>query len=277
MPTLPETSNMLSEWPANEAYALGDHTEFSVRTGAAGLPLGDSEFDPSRHQLSDINHLAPMTAATGDFYVREVQPFRPLLINVIHDARSQGEHPAIYAQKHTGMDYLATAIADAAPGIADSVRHYHISNGNDVSSAAKHAQEIIAPTDEQAQAEIEDIALRGLTFILSDFRSLKLPNATGEVLAIKMNHPLERSLPANVGFVSLGGAFEVNTNNARQLGEVNRRLTTIHEGIMSSLQESQVEAVDIVVTPKTAEYIDSKKADIAISDKLKHLAKIHKH
>ena len=251
MALFPETTSALSELAANAQYGYGDHTEQVIRTGVAGLPLGDTQFDPTRHQLSDVNHLAPLSAATGDMYVREVLPRRPISVNVVLDVRTGREHPVITNQKQRAQQMIAHGLVEALPGITDHAATYVLSDGTTRNQIDFDGENVPVHDDEDAGRKVEDIALSGLTFVVSDFKQLRLQRIDGQMIAIKANHPLERSIPRNIGFVSLGGAVELDTHDRRQLERVNTALWHRHLDIIDDIKKTGAKAVSVKAEPKS--------------------------
>lgn len=251
MALLHETSDALGDFAANTQYGFGSHYERNIRTGVAGLPLGDTEFDPTRHQLSDINHLSPMTDLTGEFYVSEVIPQRPLTVNVILDGRGGNEHHVIAAQKRRAQQGISTGLVEAVPGITDHAAAYVLSDENTRNYTNFDGEYLPVRSEEEAGRIVEDIALSGLTFVVSDFKKLRLQRIDGQMIAIKANHPLERAIPQNIGFVSLGGAIELDTHNLRQLNRVNSALEQRHDAIIDGIQAAGAKAISVQAVPKS--------------------------
>lgn len=273
MATLPETTNVLSELSSDAVYGLGDHTEYAIRTGLAGLPLGDVQFDPSRHSLNHINHLAPLAEATGEYYVRQVLPSRPMYINVVVDGRTGSEHPVIADHKRRASYALSEAIVNSVPGIADHAAQYELVDANDRNGFTSNYEQIVVSGETDASLQVSDLALGGLTFVVSDFKRLSFERVDGQLVAVKLNHPLERALPPMTkGFLSLGGGLEVNMGNAEQVAYVNDRLAAQHEAILSTLRESSAQTASAVAAPKNPDGFLSADVDREIAVAIQTLA-----
>ena len=94
-----------------------------------GIVLGDTEFDPSRHNVADINPLSLMAEATGADYVQQVIPEKPLDISVVTDLANIDDDPRISARKIDAARQLTSLLADAMPSITDHVHPYVVGSG----------------------------------------------------------------------------------------------------------------------------------------------------
>lgn len=274
MLSLPETQEVLASFAATNQNGWGEHTHGNLTAGVDGLQIGSVTFDPVRHQPGQINPLDVMGMALGEYRVPMVLPYRPLAANVIIDLTRRQDHPMVTTAKRNLGVSLTNALEASLPGITDKIHGYVI--GDTVEQLQAAGFEQIDPADEVTNARmISDIAAEGLTIVISDFRHLEFePNSLGDTVAVKTNHPSERSITANVGLITLRGDVEVNTSNARQLAAVNDRLQKEHDRITGMLRVADASVAEAVVTPRAPEGYDLSAVDQSIAAAL---AEKHNH
>ncbi|HUP26761.1 MAG TPA: hypothetical protein VM124_03910 [Candidatus Limnocylindrales bacterium] len=265
MRSLPETQDALANLAANNQFGWGEHRHGNLVAGVNGLQVGSEEFDPMRHEPWQINPLDVMGLALGEYHVPVVLPYRPMAANVIIDMTRRQDHPLVAGAKRNLGVSLTNALEESLPGMTDQIHGYVI--GDSVKELRAAGFEQIEPADEDANARtISEIAAEGLTLVLSDFRHLSFdPFSLGDVVAVKTNHPAERSIPAGVGLISLGGAASVNTNKPSQLAEVNARLQQEHVRITGMLRAAGASIAEVVAKPASPEGYGLAAADKSIA------------
>lgn len=272
MVALPETAHALDSLAANGHFGVGEHRAHMIQAGVPGLQLGYEAFDPRRHQTHQIDVLAPFTDFLGEEQVQLVRPERPLLINVITDYSSVNQHPVLSETKSRLAEDLGDSIAEALPGMNDRVRFFAVGDG--VPRDLGNEVEIIEIDDtEVLTKEIDAIAMDGLTFVVGSFNRLKLAESRrgGEVVAVKVNHPLDRRIPANIGIVGIQGLGEVNTRKSKSLGLINDRLELRHQGIVRELEDNGVVVASVVAALQNPSEYDIQAADAEIASAIASL------
>lgn len=251
---LPQTKSALTELAANSRFGAGIHIEPQPRVGYDGVVIGEVPYDPARHSPLDINPLSLMAEATGEQHVQLVLPNRPLDMNIVVDYGYGEDHPKIAAMKRNLAHRLETAAQSALPSITDKVYSYAIGEPDEIDMGIHYFE---ASSDHERATFVAGLCLEGLTFVLSDFRHLPLAELSQADLsggvAVKVNHPSERALPANVGVIALGGGKEVNTSNTKQLNNWNRELAERHEQIVRGLNTAGMSVAGAVYTPSLNE------------------------
>lgn len=268
MSQLPETSHALRQCQGDLFYRGGMHDSPNLRTGVPGLPIGDTEFNPSRDLPTDINFASAMGEALGSLRVNTVIPYRALTMNFVIDATKRAEIPQITNAKQAIADDVSFAFRGAVRDPLDVIRNYRIGY------AAGQGELAIDP---EHQPEAEIMALRGLTLVISDFRKLRFsPNSLDSTIAIIAKHPLERCIPADVGRLSIGGLIEVNTNKKRELLAVNDRLEIAHQETLAQLTSAGAQIVDVAIDPSKQHSYDIDNLDLGLANAIRQIAK-HKH
>jgi hypothetical protein len=271
MAKLPRTSEALGDWQTNYEFGLGSHTDPTISVGAySNLILGEVPFDPLSHHPMDIDHTSLMGAATGELYVTEVLPERPMGVNLVIDSTHRAEHPVVTRGKEKLAGVLEPAIEEALPGMSDHILTYRAVDG---SSDVKHRYEEALPADdpESYAKNLKQLALGGLVFVITDGRKMWLPEGSlkgSPIVAIKINHKLELPLPANKGVLPVlgsdGRVEEVDTSSPKELRAINAVRKEEHAAIVENLQEAGV-AVAEVVTDSQVLGFNLRQADKSIA------------
>lgn len=268
MASLVETQVVLSEMSANQRFGWGEHTYPSISAGSTGMQIGTISYDPTRHSPLDIDPLAPMGLALGVDHVRLVLPNRIMTTNVIIDQSERTERKSVTAAKRDLGSNLLFALEESLPGMTDRIHAYVVGEPGDVPFDPK----IIEAEDSLVLSQtIADLAHRGLTFVISDFRRLELGNNDlSNVVAIKANHPAQLHIPARVGKTyELGNGRTVNTYKPKELEPVNEALRQEHNRIVTGLRAAGAMVASVVLKPSATERYDMGLADISIAAALR--------
>ncbi len=274
---LPRTHDALIELAANSQFAVGVHSHDQIRTGQMGIPLGSVEFDPYKHEVTDIDLLSVMGEATGEHYVNEVLPNKPVNINVLTDYQNTGDIPKISSLKKLISFALTETIEGALPSITDRQFNYSFGPLPEDVRTTNTPESLASETEEQRAESIKGLCVNGLTLIISDFRNFPaaylLQNELSDAVAIKVNHPAQLKIPANVGVISLGKGVEVNTNIPASLNIVNSHLATQREKLLTNLGYAGLSVVEVVYDPKQPSKFDDTKTDSDLAEALNAYAK----
>lgn len=271
-----QTERAFAELSANDILRTGQHVHEQMKSGGIGIELGNIPFDPEIHRTGDIDYLSPITAATGELQARQVLPTRSLLVNSVVDYRGGRAYESVIQAKKQVQDRIRDALENALPGHGDRMIDYAIGS-SDLSIVHKHTDLgfDLREREEAGSEEIAALSYRGLTLVIGSFNRLNFEGYRNlnNLVALKVNHPAERQIPAGVGFVSLGGAVEVDTNNPKQLDEVNRRLENRHMEIVDKLEEAGISVASVVLKPNAPDKIDTEETDRAIAEGVRSMAK----
>ncbi len=273
---LPETAGALSEAMANSQFGPGAHAFANARPGIGGLYLGEVPFDPTYHEAADILPVSMMEDVTGQPHVGLYRPEHPLHVSVVTDYGNVEDDGRITRSKREAARNLTDGIVAQLTSVTDRLDSFAVGAGPNTPLARNEYELIGREASEEDRAdEIAHVGLSGLTLVISDFRHLPLgqvgPGSFRETLALKVNHPWERRIPAGVGFLSLKGLAEVNTNKPRELEKANRRLEEQHQRKVEELEAAGVTVASIVLQPKLPLKVDEKEVDKALAAGLRTL------
>lgn len=267
MADLPNTFEALAEIPANRHFGYGQHPEHMVRSTALGRQLGYTEFDANLHSPDQIDPFSLLGMALEQDMVPIVEPVRPLVFNVVTDFSAATEYAGVTAAKRAVARDMAHAIDDSRD-MTDLSFLYLV--GDDVPTQGVPHHDILQNEKGDVtalSANVEEIAQNGLTFVVSDFSRLRLPDTArfDDLIAIKVNHLLERQVPAKVGRISLGGLAVVDTDKPRQLAKVNHELEERHQAIVAGLEARGAQVASVITAPKYLHKYDVTDADKQIA------------
>ena len=228
MEQLSETRNALQQILSDEQMRSGVHLADYVAIGVPGVTVGEVPFNPSMHSVSAINPMSLNEWSTDQYHVKQVVPFKSLEMNVIlHRDPADRQMPQWLESARQYKHYLASSLADAvfdAKQVGDEANYYIIGDTQDREENNWNVEYISGTEDPvEAARTIEDICLRGLTFIVSDFNRLPLEHNAGmnRSLAIKSNHPYEIEVPKAKFALPLGGDRELRTWKSKELKQYN--------------------------------------------------------
>lgn len=254
---LPRTSEVLTQYGANVPFGLGSHLDPSISTGVSGISVGEVPFDPALHDATDIDFGSAEEMLTGDFHVEQVIPERPLSYFTVVDATARREFDSIARTKRIARGLIAGALTDQVVSIGDRAM----------------LEDVVGQDRQPFTVKTKDALDMGLTFALGDFEGFNAKRDLNGLVAIKVNHLLERELPANVGYISLGGAVEIDTNNPNQLAQVNDALEQKHQEVVESLESADAQVVCVVADPRLKPEFDAPKTDEDIAKAIEKLAR----
>jgi hypothetical protein len=260
MARLPHTHAALASLEANAGHAYGEHIRRSVQAGPDGVYIGETEFDPTRHDPSDIDAFA-MGDGLDRPHVSQVFPNRPLHVNIVADRTGRREDPRVTAAKDTAVTSLTGSIDESLPGVTDQSFIYVAGRGN-----LPNAETLRAGSRSELPGQVSDLALDGLTIVVSDFQGMRFERGSLEgVVAVKLSHPLERAIPAGVGRVSLGGEYELDTRDDVQLGAYNQLLQDHHDRTVAGLETAGAAVASVIADPRHEQGYDLALADSEIA------------
>lgn len=275
---LPKTSGALSESMANNRTGPGAHAFANNRAGGGGLFLGEVPFDFQQHEVTDILSSSSMEVVTGEPHVGMYRPNHPLHMNVVTDYGNDADDARIMRVKRLAARNITEGILGQLTSVTDRLESYAV--GALGSSRLPRGQFMLADrdkTEEERAKAVARLSLEGLTLVISDFRSLPLATSKvgsyKETLALKVNHPLERRIPANIGFLSVKGLFEINTGKSRELEKANQRLEEQHKRKVGELEDAGITVVSVVIDPKSPQKVDVRELDRSLARGVKDIAR----
>lgn len=268
MNRLPETQQAISQLAANRPLMFGMHDNDQLKIGVPGHVVAEIPFDPALHDPSAINPLSIWEDILGEPHVQQVIPSNPLAVNIVvhregrdvskETAGRKGSQPSSELQQELIVPVsdakmqLASELREALLGArvpGDKIRSYFVGAPMTAGEAGgSYKAETEEP--EAASQAIAELCLKGLTFVISDFNRLRLRETGANkhgLVAVKVNHRLERELPSGVGVIAVGGLREVNTNRAARLEAANNDLAAKHTEIVRRLGQAGAQVASLMV------------------------------
>lgn len=270
---LPETEQALADLASNNVRMSGMHATGTLRVGTQGMYVDTETYDPVKHSPLDIDPLSPFSLVYGEDQVTRVMPERPLGANVLIDLTARHEHPVV-GQAKTKFAYdLSGAIKASLPGMNDRLYSY-VTTGVQGGNNIPFDHEIIkVENPDELNDIVNDLVVGGLTFVISDFRTVSPARLShrlnNSLIAVKVNHPSERVIPAGVGHVPLGNGKLVNSNKPKQLAAINEQLEAQHTAIVDGLEAAGAAVVSIITAPSQPNLYDSQAADQALAEAIR--------
>lgn len=266
---LPETAHAIQDLSANVAFGQGDHDSVSVKAGGPGLIMGAVPFDPFVHEWADIKPGSMMEMVTGLPHVEMVRPARPVVINVITDYSGMNYYEPMTKAKRRAAQKITNGLIDSIQSVTDRIDTYTIGAKKDElpdmyteELTGEHASQI-----EKAEA-IADVAAHDYTIVISDFTQLPMESVRADfsrTVGVKLNHLLERKIPANIGVIAVSGV-EVNTNKSRKLSARNTELQRAHEASIYRLAACGLRVASIITRADVPSGIDVAQTDVDIAN-----------
>lgn len=260
MAQFPRIQEALAGMDPNSNFGAGEHSRRSPSAGDIGQVLGFVSFDPNVHDTEHIDHLAFVDdgSAESEYFVQQVLPEKPFNMTNIQDVTSRYGANVLADPKAEVIADIVQALVKSLTGQTDHA-YLEIANGS-------NRQEFVDKTADSID--------HGLTFGVSDFHGLDFGDVSLDgLVAIKVNHLLEREIPANVGFISLGGYVELNTNDSRDLSRFNESLEEKHQETAERLEALGAFVISVVADPRVENGFDVARADTDIAKALKAMSR----
>jgi hypothetical protein len=271
---LPKTREAIDTIFPELTGVRGERASLFIEAGLMRSPEGYVEFDQGIHELSDIEDFSLEEDLTGEEQVRINFRELPLDVNIALDGTSRQEHDPLTSAKQKVAGQLAEFLQDILDREKDeSYRHLVVEAGS--KSEKDYITDKVAYVKGRSEVQGKFIGVAhevGIPFIVSDFSKVSMAQGSlPPAIAVKVNHVLEREVPANVGILNLGGNVELNTNNSGQLMAYNRTLDRIHQSKLQQLRAAGANVVAVVADPRLAHGFDIASSDQQIAKSVKQL------
>lgn len=216
MSYFPKSTEAFAELEANMSYGFGMQLQSEPRVGLPGLVMADAPFDVTKHHQGMINPLSVMGIALNEPHVTNVLPNRPLQVRLITDMTERAEIGYVSEAKRKAKQSVTEGLEDAVEGSMGNMMLQTVVGGE--------GRELIEAEDRSEVISVtEDIAVNGLTIVVSDFYGMELgKDSLRGVIAARISHPHEHELPAGIGIIQDGGT-NIDTRN-RMFGRRNTDL-----------------------------------------------------
>ena len=254
------TSNQIEQLGANIQNRFGRHARLQPTVSVGGIDVGSLDYNPRRHKPSQIDPFSLMAQITGEAQVRVQIPMNPLLISFVGDYRFHGDRPEVARMKTKAIDTILRSLEDTVPNL-DPQDTRKLRGGPE--------------TDARTEEELLRFCSDGLCVIVGDFRRFKLDKAfsnRANVIALKVNHGIERSVMSNVGQVSLGRGVSVNTNKPEALQRVNDSLAEQHDTIMARLEAAGAIAGSVILAPRAEGHLLMPDTDLVMAGAIQSIS-----
>lgn len=255
--SLERTSDELATLQSTGLYRHGEHFSESSRIRHNGEYLGERDFDPHKDDPSDIDPLSYWQDIVDTPQVVERRPFYPLDASIIvHQPMGSqfDEELNIGSNRRLLARMLGQAIESSIPNVSDRTYSYFV--GEKVDKATHKNGEVIK-TDGNPESDakiISEIALNGLTFVISDFIRLNFnPSDAKNIrksIAVKANVPFDLSLNPGVLVLRSGErGGESNTRKNESLNETNNLLLENHIRVIEKLRSLGLGVAKVAYLP----------------------------
>lgn len=258
MVRFPESRNQIEDLSANLPRHTGLHQLQQQAVSVGGLDIGSMDFDPMRHLAHQIDPLSVMQDISGMDQVRIQLPSNPLLVTIVGDYRFGSDAKEIKKMKTEATDSIINGLVEIIPSL-DPTDTYKLEG---------------IGTEESDERELLELCGEGLCIVISDFKKLSFKKSfsdRADVLALKLNHPAEMGVVPNRGTISLGGLYELDTNNPAQVKAANALLEKRHHERMTRLHNAGARAGSALIRPESVDIIDCKAVDKSIATMLKSI------
>jgi len=244
----PETTRSLHRLPPNRRINPGAHIRRQEESGRIGRVSPDTELVPGKHTAADVNPLSFMAQTVGGHYVRQVQPGRQVQTNILIQSVEKADDQRIVARKEHAAALIAQMLHRDLASTTDNVRLLAMEDV-ELSDEFESKTRLQRLKDDN---EMIDFCRRGLTIMISDFSALKqddrLPFAPA--VALKVDHPFDRAIPADVGVLQLSDGFELDTSREDELAVVNGRISAMNTRAVDTLQAAGTMVAGVVLNPE---------------------------
>jgi hypothetical protein len=271
--SMPRTEEAFDDLYANMVEEMGSHANETLALSDVKLSIAAQPFNPLTHDPRDIDLTLIESLITGIPHVSVGLTHRPVTINIIQDRTPRRGSEKFSQQKNRLAGMLAESLLYVVP-------HRDPTTGSllgpDLISADLHEMDEVIEAETRADGAVyaAQLALNGLSIIFSDFRDLNFaPRSLENVVAVKVNHLMERSVPHGIGVISLGGGVELNTRKQRQVNAYNQKLEREHGAILDNLQSAGAVVVPVVADLRIKPNgFDVNQTDLRIAEALNSLA-----
>ncbi len=262
----PRTQEKLYEMAASQPLMAGVHQSDMPTTGRYGLVMGEAVYDPLVDTPSNIKIDSVKARITGAPHTRVIIPRENMNANLVVDTESgNGDYWHIAKHKQKLAIDIANSIWEASPSSTDWFNVYYLGD-----NASRELTHIADPIEVK---EVAGVCVSGITMVMSDFQRLRFDQKLTNSIGIKVNHPAELELPANVGIIPVGAGIEVDTDKPRKLNRANEQLLARRQEILGLMAASGLKAVEVVFNPKFSNGFDSVKTDMDLAQAINASAK----
>lgn len=264
----PKTTGELTRLPPNRRLGVGSHLVRREEVGRIGNVAADIEFAHGEHTAADINPVSFLGEVLGQHYSRQVQPGRQLQTNVILGNFEQDSDPRIVLKKEHVAATIGRLLHQDLSQSSDRVRLFALPGANTDGIDAQRTRF----TRLNSTVDASDVCRRGLTIMISDFSQFRPEDwAVSPTVGVMVNHKLERKVPANIGVLSLGSGYEVDTSKPSQLDDINYRLAQRHQVLTGQLTGAGTSVATMIATPREVEGFNHSAADASMAEAIARL------
>lgn len=259
------------------ANMVGERPSIYSAPSMASAPTGYDEFDPTVHEASDIDPLAPLGLALDEDYVREVDKELALHVNVFCDHTLRVERPDITERKAKAVTHIATMLRAALPYPDDKANLYGVhskGHGDDRLITGAYDELFVVDRRQQFIDIAIDAARTGVPSVLiSDFEGMQIPQKVADhSVGVIVNDITERKVVDSALAVSLGGDYEIHTHDKKQVRAYEELLNDKHERVLVALGAAGLTAVSIITDINNKAGYDEAEADRELAAAFRSIA-----
>lgn len=200
------------------------------------IPVYSEEYDSARHRPSQIDYKSAKTWATGVPHVTHKFGLVPLRVEVVAGTVGPSDHSSFVESKEQGIIEITDLVEAALPGMGDHV----------IRRGVVEVEDLLAPQDEEVDLRIAIGGFAGISAGIARPRSEVTPT-----VFLKVNHKLEREVPAGMGPVNLDGKQVVNTDEPEELTRYNNKLDMEHQMTLARLRRLGFVTASTVIDPSS--------------------------
>jgi hypothetical protein len=280
MPRFAQTENALADIAANFPSSRGRHFGDGIKAGARGVSIGEVAYDPSKHSPTKINPLSINGLITGEPFVPQVIPSRPIEANIIVHNDPRSNRKDLYRTKFSLAESLAAQISGSMPAFRDRVNVYLLGEEVELSRELGRldAEKIDNTEDPVIAAQTTaELCMNGLAFVISDFENLPLYETGSRfrgTVGIKNNHQLDldiSSIAGNRAVLSLGQAREVKLWKPKEVSSFNEALARHDQEVVGRLERVGMKIARVISSQSEYNGYNLKAADQSIASAINRL------
>lgn len=248
-------------------FERGVH-ELDEEAYGKGRVIRTEEFDPLKHDPSDINYLSLMGLVSKKPHVDVVLPKAPIDMQILTYHRQDDSDPRIKFRKQQLMHRLVEELIAARPAITDTVTLFDVGSITP-EVAIEDSEPIETSTSAEAAQVIDDLCSDNtLSFILGDFADIQFCGPIEKAVAIVLNDPIDMSVQRTRRSTELriGSSRAANLKRESDVVFLNQILGEFHQGLEWDLGLAGLAVAHAVYDPDLPDLFRVDEVDSSIAN-----------